>query len=273
MKRWIRNLYYWIRKKFQAGFNFFESEHRLVIVEANSWNDIREIWCQILTPQKFVGTIRIGGEADGGYCTPNVLSTIDAFFSPGYGGIKLFEDDLQKWKIETFICDGGFQFINDLKTSQNFTPKYLSTFDSDEFISLETWIRDSNFRNSSNLGLQMDIEGAEYEILSAINYQILRRFKLLLIEFHDLDLLFVSQAQIQKLKNIVYKISQSHYLVHVKSNNAGGSINVNGYAFPKVLELSFIRKELANFSEGDFHMHCPYLNDPSKPPIKLPQLL
>lgn len=67
---------------------------------------------------------------------------------------------------------------------------------------MSTWI--SKYDHSNNdLMLQMDIEGSEYEVLLDLDDDLLRRFRIMVIEFHDLDELFNKFSF--KLINLVFK--------------------------------------------------------------------
>lgn len=272
MKRTIRSAYYVSRSYFRDKFNSFSDIHRLVILQATNWLELRKIWKLLLTPQRTVPTLRIGGEGDGGYCTPNALSGIDCFFSPGYGGMKEFEDDLAKHGIPSYICDGGFESINVIEGKQHFISKNLSPRDGEKTIALDTWIAQSDFSKSNNLGLQMDIEGSEYDILGSLDSTTLQRFKILLIEFHDLEILAVSSSHIERVSRVMNKILDTHFLVHVKSNNAGGFLSIKGFRLPNVIELSFVRKNVEVSSAGEVHIDCPYLNDETKSEILIPKI-
>ena len=49
--------------------------------------------------------IRVGGEADGGYLLPDILSKSSYLFSPGCGNVFSFEEDMLKRNINSFITD------------------------------------------------------------------------------------------------------------------------------------------------------------------------
>lgn len=272
MHKYLRLVYYKLRELFQWIINYYSDGHRLVVLQANPRAEVETIWRMLTTPQKTVSTLRIGGNEDGGYCIPNSLSEIECFFSPGYGGIKTFEDELALKNIPSYICDGSYQSIDALLGMQYFVQKNIAAYDGRNCVSLQTLIEESKFSRSHNLGLQMDIEGDEYEILDSLETTILQKFQMLLIEFHDLELLVVSKRHCEKVTRVMKKLLETHDLVHVKANNAGGTISFKGSNLPNVIELSFLRKGERTLSEGEVHSHCNFLNDILKPKLDLPEL-
>ena len=54
-------------------------------------------------------------------------------------------------------------------------------------MTMESWVNESIGDASGDLLLQMDIEGYEYETLLAMPDSLLRRFRIIVVEFHSLD--------------------------------------------------------------------------------------
>ena len=110
-------------------------------------------------------------------------------------------------------------------------------------MTMEKWVKDTwEYELTSDLILQMDIEGAEYESILATPDHILKRFRTIVLEIHSLDrwglqeFYNIAQAMIAKLK-------QHFIVVHVHPNNYGGLVSVNGVELPTVIEVTFHRKD------------------------------
>jgi hypothetical protein len=90
--------------------------------------------------------------------------------------------------------------------------------------------------------LQMDIEGSEYEVLLDTDDDLLRRFRIMVIEFHDLDELFNKFGF--KFINLVFKkILKQFEVVHIHPNNSNkpfGYLNYQGF---HAMEFTFLRKD------------------------------
>lgn len=83
--------------------------------------------------------------------------------------------------------------------------------------------------------VKMDIEGAEYEVLDAL-LPSHDRIAGLVVEFHDLDRRF------SDFRSLVTRVRRHYHVTHVHANNAV-PLSVDG--MPQVLEITFLRHELA----------------------------
>lgn len=158
--------------------------------------------------------IRIGGSSDGAYLIPKDFNGIIACFSPGVCNAKDFEDELaEKHGIRSHLCD----FSSDqhlLKTPliegmQTFEKKWLDLKNSATSLTLHDWVRNAESGELGDLILQMDIEGAEYRNLIYTPEECLNRFRIIVVEIHDLgrfeDKLGIVYAIKQAFKELVSK--------------------------------------------------------------------
>lgn len=186
--------------------------------------------------------IRIGVNTDGGYLVPNDLEGIKACFSPGVDDIASFEQDLLTKGIGSHLADYSVDEIPNNTPALSFIKKFLGANTYDHFISLEDWVE--NYAPNSqddSLILQMDIEGAEYETLLSCSNEILNKFRIMVIEFHNTE--SWGQSDFFNIVNSVFKkLLKTHLIVHSHPNNAMGLVNMNGFLAPRVFELTFIKK-------------------------------
>jgi hypothetical protein len=98
----------------------------------------------------------------------------------------------------------------------------------------------SRYENSEMIGLKVDIEGSEWEILNliAVNKD---RFQFLLIEIHDFD------KHVEQLRDFLGELSGQFVLAHLHANNFE-TLGSNG--FPKVFEITLLRSRGAAISAG-----------------------
>ena len=91
-----------------------------------------------------------------------------------------------------------------------------------------------------NIFLKLDIEGSEFDFLRFLGTKEMNKFKQIVIEFHH--------AHCSKeCWDILKKINQTHYLVHIHGNNFDSILilkNHNNIHLPKVFECTYIRKDL-----------------------------
>ena len=188
--------------------------------------------------------IRVGSKKDGGYLIPDDFDGIEALFSPGVGNKQDFDLELADKGIKVFMCDASVKGPKINHKKFKFIKKFLGSIDNELFISLETWVRELNLSDDSDLILQMDIEGSEYEVIYSMPRYILNRFRIIIIEFHNLDMLWNRQF-FDKCKNTFLKLLETHYIVHIHPNNCCKTLKKNDIEIPPVLEITFYRKDRA----------------------------
>jgi hypothetical protein len=88
----------------------------------------------------------------------------------------------------------------------------------------------------------MDIEGGEYETLLAIPHAILKRFRIMVVEFHNFHRL--DNKEFYNLVNATIEKIREHFdPVHIHANNYEKVAAVNGVLMPNVIEATFLRKD------------------------------
>ena len=197
-----------------------------------------------------VPLIRIGGRGDGAYLIPNDIEGIKACFSPGVSNRKDFEDHLtDNYGIQCHMCDKSSdieKFKTPLKNGmQTFKKKWLDINSENDCISLEEWIDELAPNKEDDLILQMDIEGAEYRNILGTKDKILRRFRIIVIELHNLGVAKNELEFEKELEPLLEKIDKNFLCVHAHPNNCCGEFIVPGTSFnlPNVHELTFLRRD------------------------------
>lgn len=194
---------------------------------------------------------RIGGGGgmsvnDGGYLIPDILNEIQFNISPGVGLSTSFEDDLLQHGIKSFLIDGTV----DYNGKHFFLKKNLSSYNDLKNITLDSFIANNSIINkSSNLMLQMDIEGAEIENLLSVSEETLKKFKVLVIEFHNFEGLH--NISFLKLYHSVFiKILKYFTIIHIHPNNFGKVVYLNNMKVPDIMEFTFIRNDLMRYRKN-----------------------
>lgn len=196
-------------------------------------------------PSSFPFT-RIGENCDGSYLIPDDLDGIVACFSPGVNNFKHFEDILtDRHGIDCHMCD----FSSDLENfrtplkegRQTFRKKWLDVRTEDDSLSLDDWV--SECAPEGDLLLQMDIEGAEYRNLLSTADATLSRFKIVVLEVHDLDQMRRALVLRNVIAPVLTRLAQFFTVVHAHPNNCCGDFAIPGTSvrIPKVLELTYVR--------------------------------
>ena len=185
--------------------------------------------------------VRIGGERDGGYLIPDDLVGIDTCFSPGVSKNASFESDLTARGIHCYLADYSVESAPIENPLVDFLKKYLGTTDDDVYTTLQTWVN-HKAPHSHDLLLQMDIEGAEYAVILDTPLEILEKFRIIVIEFHELDDLFAETSF--KLIDLSFsKLLKYFEIVHIHPNNWVHPVKCNNFTIPPAMEFTFLRKD------------------------------
>ena len=193
--------------------------------------------------------IRIGCDTDGGYLVPNDLENVEICFSPGVSKVAAFEADLTKKGIKCFLADYSVQAPPISNSLIYFEKKYIGVKESEVFMTLENWVS-RHGENKSDLILQMDIEGAEYGVLIDASSETLRKFRIMIIEFHYLDNLS-DRIGFQLIDLAFAKILKDFEVVHIHPNNNDKPVNYKGVLIPPLMEFTFLRKDRISY-KSDF---------------------
>jgi hypothetical protein len=214
--------------------------------------------------------IRMGARGDGGYLIPDDLDGIVACFSPGVDDRATFEADVIDRGIQCFLADGSVASAPIEGNMVHFTNKFLGVINDGRTMTLDDWVN-INKAGDDDLMLQMDIEGAEWPVLLNVSRDTLRRFRIIVIEFHDLERLMDKHA-FAVISSTFERLLQDFYLVHNHPNNYGRNVRCGSLVIPRVQEITFIRKDRVQETKFDqlFPHPLDAKNDISGPDTPLP---
>jgi len=208
---------------------------------ANVLNLIRK-----LRPQDCgLDLIRIGAPADGGYLVPNDLDGIEYCFSPGVSSVSDFEDHLANLHIRSFLADASVDSPQIVRPELTFDKKFLGASDRGDYITLASWKNKYLKDYGGDLMLQMDIEGSEYEVILNLPEALLAQFRILVIEFHNLDRLF-DPFVFRLIASSFERLLDLFHVVHLHPNGSDGILKSGEIEIPRTMEFTFINKERAD---------------------------
>jgi hypothetical protein len=189
--------------------------------------------------------IRIGGEGDGAYLIPNDLEGIEYCFSPGVNTISNFENDLADLHIKSFLADYSVDAPPTARPEFTFDKKYLGSSNREPYMTLQSWKNHYLKDYTDDLILQMDIERFEYEVIFSTPDALLDQFRIMAIEFHNLDRLFDPFA-FTLMSSCFEKILRFFHVAHIHPNNCGGVSRRGAIEIPESLEITFYNKRRVN---------------------------
>lgn len=185
--------------------------------------------------------IRVGGESDGGYLIPDDLIGVRTCFSPGVSDNAGFEEALAERGIRSFMADYSVQGPPVENALFHFEKKYLGSRNDESLTTLQSWV-ERNAPNESEMVLQMDIEGAEYAVLLSTPPEILKRFRIIIIEFHGVDTL-AERRGLELISMAFERLLGDFDVAHAHVNNCAEVISYAGFDLPPVMEFTFHRKD------------------------------
>jgi hypothetical protein len=215
--------------------------------------------------------IRFGPDTDGGYLIPDDIEGIEACFSPGVSKVSGFELECANRGMKVFLADASVDKLPEEHPDFIFEKKFIGAVGTGDFITIDDWVKNSITSENTDLILQMDIEGFEYETILSMRESLLQRFRIIVIEFHAIHLLW-SKTYFDLVSRSFEKLLQHHTIVHIHPNNLGTVVNRNGVELPEMLEISFLRNDrIAQKQPADKFPHKLDFRNCSKPDLPLPE--
>ncbi len=204
--------------------------------------EIKSLITRLHPTSSDIQLIRLGPNSDGGYLVPDDFAGIEACFSPGVDRISGFEKDCAEMGIKVFMADYSVDMPLDSHELFNFTKKYVGVTTNDKFITIDDWVTKSLPKSQNDLILQMDIEGYEYEVILNASDALMKRFRIIVSEFHSLHELWDKPFYLLASR-VFEKILQTHTCMHIHPNNACGTVKKNGIEIPVLMEFTFLRND------------------------------
>jgi hypothetical protein len=214
--------------------------------------------------------VRIGPDGDGGYLVPNDLEGIAYAFSPGVSTESGFEAVLAERGMQVFLADYSVAGPAVPHPAFVFDKRFVGCLTDERSMTLDDWHAAKLGADGSDLLLQMDIEGAEYETLLAASPSLLGKFRIMVIEFHWLPQLW-NEPFFAVAARAFHKLLASHDVVHIHPNNCCGSVKSAGLEIPRIAEVTLLRRD--RMRGTSFRTTFPHpLDRPNvrKPPLDLP---
>ena len=225
--------------------------------EKSSENEVRKVLTRFKPYKSPLELERVGSGHDGGYLIPKDLSGVKALFSPGVGDNIEFDLEIANRGIPVYLADNSVDLDASNLPLVSFRKQHLAVKDSLNEITLGSWMELSGFDSNSNESfmLQMDIEGAEWEIGKNLDSQTLGRFKIILVEVHELQRI-CTKVGLEEVSSWFDRLSGTHKIVNAHVNNGDLPVPYRGILIPPLVELVFLRDDC--FSELEDEIEIPH---------------
>jgi hypothetical protein len=217
--------------------------------------------------------VRVGAEFDGGYLVPDLIFRCDALLSIGIGWDVSFDLALAERGATVLQFDHTLEagYLPGGVDHPNFRLQRLGlgTITHGDLLSLDDMVQQIDSLTPAHPSLNFDIEGAEWSTITAAHTEQLSKFEVIACELHDLHRLGEPEFFASVVQTIT-ALTTHHRSVHVHPNNNRPAITIAGVDIPEVLEVSFLRADLATFTPID-QLELPHPLDTSNNPY-LPDL-
>jgi len=227
-----------------------------------------QMLCPVSTDKEL---FRMGSKGDGGYLIPNDIEGIEACFSPGVSNNSEFEKQCAELGMKVFLADYSVNGPAEPHNDFIFSKKFIGAANSEVFMTLSQWVEKSNIDPRTDLLLQMDIEGSEYETILNTPNELLDRFRIIVIEFHHLHQLW-NRPFFRLIYPAFKKLLTNHTCLHIHPNNSAALCENKRLVIPNVMEFTFLRND--RFKKKKYARNYPHpLDSPNtgKRDIRLPQ--
>lgn len=209
---------------------------------------------------------RFGPKGDGGYLAPDDFDGIVACFSPGVSDVAGFEFDLAERGIPCYLIDASVKDAPVEHKNIFFEKLFLGPkSDGKKFISLPDWVQ-KKAPGKGDLLLQIDIEGAEYEALLATPADLLKRFRMIVLELHDLEFLMTNKYSALGFEEFLKHVTSEFDVVHIHPNNNRRPIKHEGVEIPPVIEMTLVRADRSGKQESAALSKLPHALDSDNSP-------
>jgi Methyltransferase FkbM domain len=184
--------------------------------------------------------------------------------------ISGFEKQCADAGMAVFLADASVEGPAESRSRFVFTKKFVGITSDAKFMTMDDWVIESLPENTSDLLLQIDIEGYEYEIFLGMSDALLRRFRIIVAEFHWLHQLW-NGPWFEITSRAFEKVLQTHACVHIHPNNCCGAVKLRDIEIPRVAEFTFLRRDrILRSSPAENFPHPLDRDNTTKAPLPLP---
>lgn len=110
-------------------------------------------------------------------------------------------------------------------------------------LTLEDILKKNGHQNYEGMILKMDVEGAEWNVFSKINPNILKCFDQIVLEMHGLWNLSMREKILETFR----RLNRFHQLVHIHGSNGSFVIESGSRNIPNIIEMTYINRKGRKF--------------------------
>jgi hypothetical protein len=240
---------------------FALSHHRRIICDFrdDAYNDAARVF-EALKPMSVVGgrKIRVGGRHDGSYVMlePRDDARRKIAYSFGISTIAPWDLEMARRGYEIFQYDGTVDRSPDRHPLIKFHKFNIAgeTSPLKGEKNIARIISDHNHQDCWSIILQMDIEGAEWEVLEKISEEDINHFEQIIVEWHWFPT--DDRRELERRLGLLRKINQTHQSIHIHAPNCAIPTVLQGLrVLPQVFEVTYVRRKHPLTAEKEYQFH------------------
>lgn len=199
--------------------------------------------------------VRVGSQNNGGYLLPGSALQQDVLVSPGVSWNSSFECTFADNGAVCHLFDASVEGPATEHKNFVFHKAFWGSTNTTHTIDAAEWISE-NIHSAKSNALQMDIEGAELEVVASLAHGALEKFKTIVIEVHSFQKVLDPKFSIEYLA-FFQKLCEAHVVVHFHVNNNIRPVKYHGIEIPDCFELTLLRQDYDCFSgvKRGFDLH------------------
>lgn len=209
---------------------------------------------RMLRPYKVLNRdkTRIGRLFDGGYVMLDDLEGVSAAYSFGINDDVTWDLDIARRGIPVFQYDHTINSLPEEHPLFAWKKVGISAKPDGEggMQTIESIVRANGHEGANDLILKCDIEGAEWEVFRYTPAKVIRQFRQIVLEVHNMNYL-VEWPHCENVRATFTNLFAHHRVVHVHGNNYGEWVILNGIPVPINMEFTLVRKDVGEFVVSD----------------------
>lgn len=202
----------------------------------------------LLRPLHYAGLrkIRVGNEhGDGGYVMDAAWTGTTAALSLGIGQDISWDLAMADVGVEIYQYDHTVAAPAPDDPRLHFFACGISAHPrpGEPFKTLAAILATDAAAHTQDLILKIDIDGFEWDVFYDASPSTLLRFRQICIEFHHPLARPAQTARRERNLAVFRKLFATHAPIHLHANNAGPVRRLLGFALPKLLEVTYVRRD------------------------------
>lgn len=200
--------------------------------------------------------LRIGGSNDGGYVmyggAGELKNSHSKALSLGVSDYSPWDLEMAELGFEVIEYDGSIEKSPYIHKNITFYKKFIGINNDENTITIHQVLKDNQFDKTKANILQCDIENAEWKMLENIDIELLSTyFTQVIFEFHGCN---VEELEgFKRRKKVLERLNEYFIPIHTHLNNHGKIFYSKGLFWSTSVEVSYLRKDLAeNFLQNGF---------------------